>query len=242
MCFMGGRRRNEACSFLIAIFSNKRVSFSDNQSRYKPEGSSRMRLSGKQKITLGALAGYLITAIVDPLVTIARLNVESWASENGYDKLYKLLSAPPEWMVTLWEALTGSFGLGFVLGALLFAFWDPIAKYGSRFVTSGKRAHRALDELFAEGVRHRNRLLVPIKNYDDVKEREMLGDWSDRVVQELDSANVPIGPRSRFRTLNLFEPQHSPVAGRPLEQVKLEAIWNEKLNRLRAIVDDLGTR
>jgi hypothetical protein len=198
-----------------------------------------MQLSSKQKITLGALVGYLFAVVADPFITIARLNVEGWAKENGYDKLYKLASQPPEWLVTFWDTITGSFGLGFILGGLLFAFWDPLARYGARLVTTKEQARQALDDLFADGVRQRNRLLQPLQEYDDAAEREMLGDWSDRVVRKLDDANVPVGPKSRFRTLNLFQPKHAAVAGRGADQVKLEAIWNEKLDRLQKIIDGL---
>ncbi len=199
-----------------------------------------MQLSGKQKITLGALAGYAFAVAIDPIITIARLNVENWAHENGYDNIYKLVSQPPpEWLVTFWDFITGSFGLGFILGGLLFAFWDPLARYGKRLVTTKEQARKTLDDLFAEGVRHRNRLLQPIQEgYDDAAERETLGDWSDRVVRKLDDASIPVGPRSRFRTLNLFQPKHAQPGGRGADQVKLEAIWNEKLDRLREIIDN----
>jgi len=100
-----------------------------------------MSLSEKQKITIYMVLSYLFALVVDLFITIGRLNVESWAQENSYDKLYKLVSGPPEWMVMVWDAITGSFGLGFVLGSLLFAFWDPLARYGEKLFNLGKKHH-----------------------------------------------------------------------------------------------------
>jgi len=88
-----------------------------------------MPLSGKQKITISVAIGYAIALSADPLITIARLNVEKWAEENQYDKLYKVVSGTPEWLVTLWEALTGNLALGLVLGVTIAAFGDPIWRF-----------------------------------------------------------------------------------------------------------------
>ena len=105
-----------------------------------------MHISGKQRITLGLVGGYVLAVIADPFITVARLNIEGWAQEKGYDKLYKLVANPPEWLVGLWEFITGPFGLGFTLGALLFAFWDPLARYGRQLFTTCSQAHQAVIE------------------------------------------------------------------------------------------------
>jgi hypothetical protein len=70
-------------------------------------------------------ATWIAVAIV--LGTIVRLNIERWAEDRGYDRIFthKL----PAWLMSVWEHLTGSFGLGFALGALVFAFWDPVARH-----------------------------------------------------------------------------------------------------------------
>lgn len=107
-------------------------------------------------------------------------------------------------------------------------------------LTASRQARQELDDLFAEGVRHRNKLLAPIDRYDDASDRAILRDWSDLVVQKLNEAGVALNLTSRFRTLNLFTPEHQPIAGRDPHQVKLEAIWNEKLRRLREIIDGFG--
>jgi hypothetical protein len=96
---------------------------------------------------------------------------------------------------------------------------------------------RQLDDLFAEGVKIRNRLLAPMTSYDDVGERKVMNDWSDRVVRKLGDAGITIGPISRFRTLDRFEAKTMGDPSRSSAQVHLEAIMNEKLDRLRAIID-----
>jgi len=65
------------------------------------------------------------------LGTIIRLNIENWATENKLDKLYQGFQLPG-WLVSAWGYITGPFGVGFGLGALIFAFWDPIARYMAR--------------------------------------------------------------------------------------------------------------
>lgn len=53
-----------------------------------------MVLSGRQKISLWVFLGYLGAVILDPLITIFRLNVENWAAENEVDRL--LVDGAPE--------------------------------------------------------------------------------------------------------------------------------------------------
>lgn len=82
--------------------------------------------SSKRAAAISAAAVYASLVLLDPLVTIFRLNVETWAQEHGYDKLYRLLQMP-EWLIVIWDFVTGQFGLGFIIGALIFAFWDAAA-------------------------------------------------------------------------------------------------------------------
>jgi hypothetical protein len=88
----------------------------------------------------------------------------------------------------------------------------------------------------------RNKLLKPLSPYDDPSQREIVGTWSDRVLEKLNEAKVPLALKSRFRTLNLFQPQPLPIAGRDPAQVMLEAIWNEKLRQLREIIDGFNDK
>jgi hypothetical protein len=106
-----------------------------------------MRFTGKQK-TAGALfLGYILAVAFDPILTVVRLNIENWAAENGYDKVYNWPLANHLWalVVTFWEAFTGSWGLGLICGLLLVSFWDT----GRRLV---------LRLLSAVGVRRRSQV------------------------------------------------------------------------------------
>jgi hypothetical protein len=107
-----------------------------------------MALSGKQKLSIGALLGYLVAWAFDPFITIFRLNVENWATEKHFHNLYAKvpwaflwgwLMSLLSWSGELYEFLSGSFGLGFVIAAVLFAFLDPIARYSrARWYSGGQ--------------------------------------------------------------------------------------------------------
>lgn len=89
-----------------------------------------MRLTGKQKISLSAAGGYLLAWAVDPLLTVARLNIENFATDKGYGKVYESPIIAKIWnaLMTVWEAFTGSWGLGLICGLLLFSFWDALRR------------------------------------------------------------------------------------------------------------------
>lgn len=80
-----------------------------------------MRLSDRQKTSLWVALGWIGIVFLDSLRTIARLNVEKWAEDQGGDKLYNSLLAWPMWAL---DHIAGPFGFGFVLAALIFGFWD----------------------------------------------------------------------------------------------------------------------
>ena len=98
---------------------------------------------------------------------------------------------------------------------------------------------KALDDLFAEGVRHKNRLIPPVENYDDAAERSTLHGWQERVLVKMDEVEVPISLMSRFRTFNEFGAQYRPAVDKSNQQNLLEGIWNEKLRQLRIIINGL---
>jgi hypothetical protein len=95
----------------------------------------------------------------------------------------------------------------------------------------------ALDDLYNEGVGLRNGLLQPIPGFQFQVEKDKLEAWDDKVVQLLGYLSIPA--RSRFRTLNLFQPKFAAVEGKDPQQILLETFWNEKLDRLRAEIDKL---
>jgi hypothetical protein len=69
--------------------------------------------------------------------------------------------------------------------------------------------------------------------------RAKLDEWGERVLEKAREAGVGIKARSAFRTLNLFTPQFFAVEGKTNAQEKVEAMWNEKLSRLQAIIGTL---
>lgn len=100
---------------------------------------------------------------------------------------------------------------------------------------------RALDNLNAEGVGHRNALIPAIKTFNYETERQKLIDWDKRVLDQLDDQFVAMREKSAFRTLDRFQPEFSPAEGKGPEQKHLEAMWNEKLNRLKVIIRKVGS-
>lgn len=167
--------------------------------------------------------------------TIVRLNIENWATDIGIHQLYR--QELPSWLMKIWSAIFGPFGLGFVLGALLFTFWDSMVRWLTwRHESRGM----ALQKLFKEGVSSRNGLLLPIKEFDYAQERARMVEWSDRTVQAMKDANVALKRWSGFEILNKFEPELIGAAGRGAQQTQLEAIWNRKLDLLREVIEQIG--
>lgn len=101
-------------------------------------------------------------------------------------------------------------------------------------------ALRALDDLFAAGTGQRNKLLKPRPDFDYQRERSEFVAWSDEVLTKLDEVGVRIADQSRFRTLGTFSPSTIGPSSRSAPQIKLEAMWNEKLDQLRGIIDFFG--
>jgi len=102
----------------------------------------------------------------------------------------------------------------------------------------------ALDDLYAEGTKRRDLLIPPLEHFnhkvDYDKEDAKLEAWNQRALTVLDHPLIAVADRSRFRTLDSFEPETHPMAGKSPRQEKLEAVWNEKLRQLRAIIDEVG--
>ena len=84
--------------------------------------------------------GYALTIILDPFITIIRLNVETWAQEKGYDQLYHFVASPPRGLVTMWDYATGNLGLGIVIGAVIVAFIPTVYEW---FVKQRNRSEEA---------------------------------------------------------------------------------------------------
>lgn len=202
-----------------------------------------------------SLVRMAFTVLAAPFVVVLYLNIETYAQSEGWDTILKgtmegRMPGVVSWALQPWVGLTGLALICFTLG-----LWtDAILRHRKRkssffvgpkvFSPAADNAKRAilkdLDDLFVEGVRHKNRLIPPVGNYNDAQERAILADWQALILARLDEAGVSIAVMSRFRTFNEFNPTFRLMSDKSDEQNLLEAIWNEKLRQLRAIIDALG--
>ena len=105
---------------------------------------------------------------------------------------------------------------------------------------SRRELAKTLDDLYAEGVQLRNQLqnrLRSPKSGDILDARDRYGGWHKKVLLALDNDLVSNRRRSRFRTLDLFSPNIISGSSKLEQQA---ALWNEKLDRLRHIIDLVG--
>ena len=181
----------------------------------KEESGERRKMSRLQ------IFRWTVKSIFWLALVILTLNIENLVSRLGLGDL--LVKAAPILTWLLCPALV------FIGGGLALWIDGWLRK---------SEATKALDDLYAEGVGHRNRLIQPLLDYDDAAERTNLEEWGERVLKRSREAGVRISARSAFRTLNLFTPQFHKVAGKMDAQSHVEAMWNEKLSR-RSHVGDL---
>lgn len=88
------------------------------------------QLTGRQKTVGALLVGYLLAVFVDPFVTVVRLNVENWATENGFGAVYNwpIVSRLGQLVMSLWDALTGSWGFGVICGMVILTIWETLKR------------------------------------------------------------------------------------------------------------------
>ena len=117
---------------------------------------------------------------------------------------------------------------------------SPDAPANASAQNSKRELAKTLDDLYAEGVQLRNQLqnrLLSPKIGDILEARDRFRGWHKEVLLALDNDLISNFRRSRFRTLDLFNPNIISGSSK-LEQQ--EALWNEKLDGLRQIIDLLG--
>lgn len=86
----------------------------------------------KKPVAIVIAAIYCLwTAVLQP---IWNLNIERIAEAGRLDKALLGWRALPEQFASLVAYLPHSFGLGFVVGALIFAYWDQIATVARRYI------------------------------------------------------------------------------------------------------------
>jgi hypothetical protein len=112
---------------------------------------------------------------------------------------------------------------------------NPAGSDRGKKIMAGK-----LDDLYAEGVGRRNRLMPTIPNFDPDRETANFAEWDNRVLALLNADCISIAERSSFRTLNLFHPISAQVPDKSPPQHHLEAMWTEKLERLKLIIHRIG--
>jgi hypothetical protein len=101
---------------------------------------------------------------------------------------------------------------------------------------------KALSDLHAGGVKLRNSVKYGAGDgLDDCFDEEgLFKEWNDKVLSVLDNDNITVRESDNFRTLDRFIPSVEPQQGRSVGLTHLEAMWNEKLDRLRKIIDRVG--
>lgn len=134
---------------------------------------------------------------------------------------------------SMWFLLPAAFVVGLTAGVWL----DWLLR---RNVVERPNPAVALQELRKEGVRYRNALLLPSDALDCSEEWDRLVDWSDRTVQTMKEGNIAVKVWSAFEILDNFEPKLVGTSPRSPAQIKLETIWNRKLDLLRGAIDLVG--
>lgn len=202
------------------------------------------RNADKKLSALGVAAGYLLAVIVDPFITVLRLNIETWAQQRGFDKLYKLIQVP-EWLTMIWSLLTGGFGLGFVLGALIFAFWDTVAAWWLGGVPLFRQAQiLKINELYNEAIKQRLRIRnIDEDEFDYDTEFNVLREWKSRllpVARRLD-ANYVINLESLGDYKGRFSKRPDQNSSEFTQKNHMESMWNEYVDRVKQFVNDVKT-
>jgi hypothetical protein len=165
-----------------------------------------------------------------PALVVLGLNIENLAISYGLDKVLVGNPIVADVFATLrsfWFQLPAAM----LVGAWLALWIDAHLRR--------EEAAKAIADLYAEGVANRNRLRSPFPNFDEQRERDLLDEWGAVVLERLTEVGVKIGPRSNFRTLNLYNAVFQNAPGKTPSQNHLESMWTEKLRRLREIIDSL---
>jgi hypothetical protein len=189
-----------------------------------------------------AAAGIILLWFGHPFV--AR-NLEEVMVRYGWEQLgNKLIDALPNWVAQMAEWLPSGFWAGAFAVLLMWGLMEALYAWRRRTVVAASPATssereilKGLDRLFAEGTRHMNRLIPPIKDYDDAVERATLHKWQDQALEKMDKLGVSVRAMSRFKTFWKFRPEFYSAAGKSTQQELIEGIWNEKLRQLRTIID-----
>jgi hypothetical protein len=168
-----------------------------------------------------------------------------WAEEAGWysnpsQRVGRIVSAVG-WFLTSWWFITPTvFITGVAAGAWIDWLLRALEWSRTRPTITVRDLAKSLDDFHAEGTRERNRVIPAIADFDYEAERAELVEWKGRVLQKLDVGHVTPAEYSLFRTLKDFEgwAHDAPNKGGP--QNHIEAMWNEHLSRLQAIIHRLS--
>jgi hypothetical protein len=129
---------------------------------------------------------------------------------------------------------------------LLYLIWDQRRHHPTPAAAKPKPQRlnrieliRALDDLYAEAVGYRNKLIPPLPTFDYDAEHARMKAWEEKVAGLLYFLPHHHSP---LRTLNEFHARARPGIGKVERQVRMESFWNEKIDRLGALIQKLGAQ
>jgi hypothetical protein len=189
-------------------------------------------------------AAALWKVVQDKLSENARARLGIVAKDpRGWLISFLVASLPLGYLVANDDALRQRFWFAEIVALLIFlaGLWIGIG-WVRGFTSKATKSQvvQRLADLFAEGVGHRNDVsAIADHAYDYNAATSALNDWDGRVSLFIDERFFTVSERSRFRTLDRFTTSLD-LSGYHPKQAHLIAMWNEKLDRLKALIDRAG--
>jgi hypothetical protein len=176
------------------------------------------------------------------LVTVLAEFFVKWAEEAGWysnpsQRAGRFISAMV-WFLTSWWFIAPTI---FIIGLAAGAWIDWLLRsWGHSPTMTVRDLARSLDDFHAEGTRERNRVIPAIEDFDYGAERAKLVEWKKRLLEKLDVDHINPAEYSAIRTLKDFAGWAHNSPNKTGQQHHIEAMWNEHLSRLQAIIHRLS--
>jgi len=201
---------------------------------------------GLRKFLLWLVGGVIVAIIVAALGEwVIRLLEEQGFYAKPTRRAGRAMSAVGSFIASARFLVPASFVVGLTVGVwldwLLRSLEKNQAAMSAQLSETPRALAQALDDLYAEGTRERNRLIPPLTNFDYAAERAKLVAWKQRILEKINVEHVTVKEYSAFRTLRDFEGWAHRVPDKTEQQDHIEAMWNEHLSRLRSIIDRIGS-